>query len=155
MTWLHVATIQTSTSYQLTNVVEGSLFRIINISSSTNTSKLLLRIGQAFGSEEDLQLFDIRKITYKVVNELFLFTKPQGLTDRKIFVKRDDFLSVDWTIEIQVLEETQENDMATLTTLITNLTNVLLSSSVPGSISQANISVQFNSPQNSFAIGMI
>lgn len=114
MTWLPVQTITTSVNWVETEPVQGNLFRLINSSNSQNTSQLRLRIAQAFREDGKLNIFDIRKILYKFENEIFLFIKPPGLVDRRIAVKRDDLLTDDWTVQIEVLAASEENDDFTL-----------------------------------------
>lgn len=103
MEWLTVGTITTSENYSFTPVVNGTLFKLKHISQSTAKNSLKIAVRQAIDDDGELALFDYKLINCKTEQDIISFSVPQGLTDRRLAIKRIDDLPDNWTIEIQTL----------------------------------------------------
>ncbi len=105
MDWLPVETITTSNSYAFTPIVAGALFKLRHITQSPKIDSLKIVIRQAFENDGVVALFDYKLIKCKAEQEIILFGLPQGLTNRKLAIKRvDNYLNEAWNIEIESLE---------------------------------------------------
>lgn len=103
MEWQPVGTIITTKDYAFTPIVTGTLFKLKHTSAIANKSNLKIVIRQAFEDDGQLALFDYKLINCKVEQDILLFNLPQGLTNRRLAIKRVDNLPDIWTIEIQTL----------------------------------------------------
>lgn len=118
MTWKQLATIQTSTDWLLTELVNGSLFRISHSVNGSNIQSLRSVIAQVFNQDFEETYFDFKRLAYKPESEILSFVRPQGLLHRKLAIKRLDDLPNDWTITIEVLEL---DEVSTVDSLLKNI----------------------------------
>lgn len=103
MTWQSVAVITPSKEWQYTPAILGNFFRIKHSSNSEFAKDFRAIIAQVFDEPDRETFFDIKRLAFKSESEAFLFVQPGGLLNRKLAIRRLDYLSDDWQIEIEVL----------------------------------------------------
>lgn len=125
MEWLPVGTITTDKEYVYTPVVSGSLFKLKHIRTNPVIKSLKIVIRQAFEEQGVLAFFDYKLISYKTELDIILFALPNGLTNRKLAIKRaDGLLQEDWSIEIEQMNIVE--DGINLPINISDVTNLQL-----------------------------
>jgi hypothetical protein len=144
MSWQSVAIITPSREWQYTPAILGNFFRIKHSSNSEFAKDFRAILAQAFDESSTGTFFDIKRLAFKAESEAFLFVQPGGLLNRKLAIKRLDYLSDDWQIEIEVLGgmsssislPIQITDVAGLTDELNAKTNLFVTSQLVGEINQ-------------------
>jgi hypothetical protein len=88
MTWTPVATILLTNSWQFTEPVDGSIFRIKHIVVPVAFYKGL--ICQSFFGDSAIELFDIQSLYAKPEADIVEMRFPSGFVNRRIGVKRSE-----------------------------------------------------------------
>lgn len=105
MGWQTLGQFQLTRDWQVSEPVVGRFFRVRHTVSPLLYHRGL--IAQAFNGSQGIELFDTQKVFAKEEADIYEFNRPQGLADlanRRLAFRRYDNYSNPWTVEIEVLE---------------------------------------------------
>ncbi len=113
MSWRSLGRYILNKNWQYTNPVQGEIFRIKSGLISSTSNQYLKGAISSIVMDEDrkINLFDSKRLSYRIEPEIFTFYFPIGLGDQRIGIKRLDDTNLIWTIELEVLNvDSQDYD---------------------------------------------